>query len=104
MVYAKVPIQYVAQITNSLSLSFIVAVAVVFSPRVIPYGNDSSIMVKVKYSSPSDSSSSFIGILNDEQVTPAGNVTLYCFTFSELWSTPPPTNKITKWLCTELQK
>ena len=69
------PIKHAVQISNSLSLSFIITLAVVLSPRITPYGSDSSIMVKVKFSSPSENSSSVIKILNEEQVTPVGNVT-----------------------------
>ena len=44
---------------------------------IIPSGNDSALMVSVKFSLSSSTSSSYIKTLNDILVTPAGNVTLY---------------------------
>ena len=46
-------------------------------PMIIPSGNDSALIVRVNFSLSSHTSSSYMEILNDTLVTPAGNVTLY---------------------------
>ena len=59
-----------------LSLSPIKTSAVILSPSLVPNGNDISIMVMLNNSSCSDTVSLCIGISNEEQLVPAGNVTL----------------------------
>ena len=44
---------------------------------ITPSGNDSALIIRVKFSLSSHTSSSYMEILNDTIVTPAGNVTLY---------------------------
>ena len=54
-----------------------IIITVLGLPMIIPSGNDSVLIVSVKFSLPSSTSSSYIKTLNDTLVTPAGNVTLY---------------------------
>ena len=65
-------------VINSLSLSTISTTAVKSSPSTVPNGNDTSTIVILNDSSSSASVSSCIEILKEEQLVPAGNVTMYC--------------------------
>ena len=60
----------------SLSLSYMRTSAVILSPSLVPNGNDISTIVILNDSSCSDSVSLYIGISNEEQLVPGGNVTL----------------------------
>ena len=51
--------------------------AVILSPSLVPNGNDISIIVILNDSFPSDTVSLIIGISNEEQLVPAGNVTMH---------------------------
>ena len=61
---------------NLRSIFAMVTVASSGIPTLTPEGKDGSI-VSIKYSSPSNMTSSIIGISNETIVSPAGNVTMY---------------------------
>ena len=75
---SKTRIQTCSQINYSLSLSTITTSVVKSSPSIVPNGNDISTIVILNVSSSSASKSSCIEILNEEQLVPTGNVTMYC--------------------------
>ena len=63
---------------HSLSLSVITTSASLSLPSIMPNGNDILIIAMLRVSFSSDMLSSFIGIANEVQLVPAGNVTRYC--------------------------
>ena len=72
------PYHMYIQINNLLSLSNITTPALLGSPAWILNCNESFTIDMLNVSSGSDSISSVIGILAEEQVAPAGNVKRYC--------------------------
>ena len=75
--FPKPFITYHIDLAHLLSSFLMIIITVLGSSMVIPSGNESTLIVRVKFSLPSSTSSSYIMILNDILVTPAENVTLY---------------------------
>ena len=72
----------VIQISNSLSLSTITPSAGLFSPSITPNGKDFFNIVIINVSLLSDLVSLIIGMTNEEQFVPTGNVTRYSVSLS----------------------
>ena len=68
----------VLQNIHSLLLSIMTTSVSLLSPSMMPNGNDISTIVMLNVSFSSDKLSSFIGIVNEVQLVPTGNVIRYC--------------------------
>ena len=60
-----------------LSSFLMIMTALLRLPTIMPLGNESVLIMRLKFSLASTTPSLCIGILNDILVTPAGNVTSY---------------------------